>query len=169
MASAPHRANMLDARFVVVGIAAELRDGSWWVTQDFLQPAGAGAAPTSADTAPGPAPAQVAPSTAPDSSGSPAPQPNRSDPSTAPAAGIDEGEVLAATASEPSVVQLSPSATAEAGRAITSAGRAITSAVPSATSSRVPAVAAAAALLVLALLAAYRMSCVSASARIRCR
>jgi hypothetical protein len=38
MASAPHRQNILDRRFVVVGIGAVHRDGRWWITEDFLQP-----------------------------------------------------------------------------------------------------------------------------------
>lgn len=38
MASTPHRANILDSRFGIVGIGAELHDGTWWVTEDFVQP-----------------------------------------------------------------------------------------------------------------------------------
>ena len=38
MASAPHRQNILDARFVVVGIGAVQAGGRWWITEDFLQP-----------------------------------------------------------------------------------------------------------------------------------
>jgi uncharacterized protein YkwD len=41
MNSPGHRANILDARFVYVGMAAVLgRDGEYWVTQDFVQPRG---------------------------------------------------------------------------------------------------------------------------------
>jgi uncharacterized protein YkwD len=39
MASPHHRDNILDARFLVVGLGATYRDGKWWITQDFLQPA----------------------------------------------------------------------------------------------------------------------------------
>jgi uncharacterized protein YkwD len=39
MASPHHRDNILDARFTVVGLGATYRHGSWWITQDFLQPA----------------------------------------------------------------------------------------------------------------------------------
>ena len=42
MASEHHRANILDRRFAVVGFGAVYRDGAWWVTEDFLQPQGAG-------------------------------------------------------------------------------------------------------------------------------
>lgn len=45
MASPPHRANILDHRFVVIGVGAVLANGSWWVTEDFLQPMSFGAAP----------------------------------------------------------------------------------------------------------------------------
>src|SRR4051794_1526246 len=38
MASEHHRDNILDARFAVVGIGAAFVDGTWWVTEDFLQP-----------------------------------------------------------------------------------------------------------------------------------
>lgn len=38
MNSPHHRANILDARFTVVGLGAVAGDGSWWVTEDFLQP-----------------------------------------------------------------------------------------------------------------------------------
>lgn len=40
MASPGHRANLLDRRYSVVGIGAVLdRDGTWWFTQDFVEPA----------------------------------------------------------------------------------------------------------------------------------
>ena len=38
MASPHHRDNILDARFLVVGLGATYRDGKWWITEDFLQP-----------------------------------------------------------------------------------------------------------------------------------
>ena len=38
MASEHHRANVLDRRFTVVGFGAELANGAWWFTQDFVQP-----------------------------------------------------------------------------------------------------------------------------------
>lgn len=38
MASDRHRALILDARFTTLGIGATLRDGNWWITEDFLQP-----------------------------------------------------------------------------------------------------------------------------------
>lgn len=37
MASEHHRDNILDARFSVIGFGAVFREGSWWVTEDFLQ------------------------------------------------------------------------------------------------------------------------------------
>ena len=39
MASPHHRDNILDARFTVIGLGATYRDGKWWITEDFLQPA----------------------------------------------------------------------------------------------------------------------------------
>lgn len=38
MASPPHRANILDPRFTVVGLGAVEGHGSWWITQNFMQP-----------------------------------------------------------------------------------------------------------------------------------
>lgn len=62
MASPHHRDNLLDARYGVVGMGAVYRDGSWWVTQDFIQPksspAAAAAAPRSATPA-APAPGRT--------------------------------------------------------------------------------------------------------------
>ena len=56
MASAGHRANILDARFSVAGIGVvRAADGRYFITQDFIQPAGA---PRSA--APRPAPLATA-------------------------------------------------------------------------------------------------------------
>lgn len=54
MNSEDHRANILDARFTVVGLGAVLRDGSWWVTQDFVQPRAAAATPVRTAAAPTP-------------------------------------------------------------------------------------------------------------------
>ena len=42
MASPHHRDNILDARFTVIGLGATYRDGRWWITEDFLQPAATG-------------------------------------------------------------------------------------------------------------------------------
>lgn len=39
MKSPHHRDNILDARFLVIGLGVELRNGSWFITEDFLQPA----------------------------------------------------------------------------------------------------------------------------------
>lgn len=50
MASEHHRANILDERFTVAGFGAELANGSWWFTEDFLQPA-ARTAPRTTPTA----------------------------------------------------------------------------------------------------------------------
>lgn len=46
MASEHHRANVLDRRFTVIGVGAELANGSWWFTQNFVQPVARGAART---------------------------------------------------------------------------------------------------------------------------
>ena len=68
MDSPPHRENLLDRGVSVVGMGAVLRDGTWWVTQNFMQPrqqGGAAAAPVAAQpvtpAAPDPAPARPAP------------------------------------------------------------------------------------------------------------
>jgi uncharacterized protein YkwD len=66
MASPHHRANILDARFTVVGLGAELRNGSWWITEDFLQPRDPGSAGAAA-------PAPSAAVTTRSSAGRPAP------------------------------------------------------------------------------------------------
>ncbi|HEX2699451.1 MAG TPA: CAP domain-containing protein [Acidimicrobiales bacterium] len=59
MASAGHRANILDARFSVVGIGVvQAADGRYFVTEDFIQPAGA---PRPAAAAPSAAPRVAAP------------------------------------------------------------------------------------------------------------
>jgi uncharacterized protein YkwD len=39
MNSPHHRDNILDARFTVIGLGATYRDGKWWITENFLQPA----------------------------------------------------------------------------------------------------------------------------------
>ena len=44
MASEHHRANVLDRRFTVAGFGAELANGSWWFTQNFVQPVAHGPA-----------------------------------------------------------------------------------------------------------------------------
>jgi uncharacterized protein YkwD len=65
MASAPHRQNILDPRFTVVGIGAVQRDGRWWITEDFLQPEAApSAAPVAAPAPTPPPPARPAPDVA---------------------------------------------------------------------------------------------------------
>jgi hypothetical protein len=89
MASPPHRANILDGRFTIVGIGAELREGSWWLTEDFLQPASAVPAP---DRPRGTA-ATSAPPAVPTTARLPVAAP------TTPAQ--DAGEVLGAVASGP--------------------------------------------------------------------
>ena len=61
MASAGHRANILDSRFSVVGIGVvKAPDGRFFITQDFLQPAGAPRAATAPKAAPAPRPAAPA-------------------------------------------------------------------------------------------------------------
>lgn len=163
MASAPHRANILDGRFVVIGIAAEMRNGSWWVTEDFLQPASGAATPARAASASAPAPAHVAPSTtaARPRVSSPDGRPAMSTAAIAPAPDVNDGEVLAATASAASLADLAPKHP--------TSDRAVASSASGSTTSRWPVGAVAVGLLVLALVAAYRVSCASASARIRCR
>jgi hypothetical protein len=52
MASDHHRANILDVRFTVIGIGATLVDGTWWITEDFLQPRVAGSGRPAAHAVP---------------------------------------------------------------------------------------------------------------------
>lgn len=60
MASDRHRANILDARFDAVGIGATFVDGTWWITEDFLQAAAARPVPHVARAARASAPRPVA-------------------------------------------------------------------------------------------------------------
>ena len=66
MLSPGHRANLMNPKFTVVGMAVvRTIDGTGYITQDFVEPAGARAlapAPAPADPAPAPAPADPAPS-----------------------------------------------------------------------------------------------------------
>lgn len=57
MASPGHRANILDARFRIVGIGAVLRSGTWWFTQDFVEPVAGPSSVPAADELPRSAPA----------------------------------------------------------------------------------------------------------------
>ena len=161
MASPPHRANILDGRFTVIGVAAQLRDRTWWVTQDFVQPASA-AAPAPA-TAPTPAPATdpVATTAPPVAAATTAATSGSTDtavdaePAAVPAVA---GEVLSAT-SGGTAMPVAVDAPSE-GTAMTM--RTDTASSPGTRTTQ----------LVVAggaLLAAYALSWASASARIRCR
>ncbi|HEX4905504.1 MAG TPA: CAP domain-containing protein, partial [Acidimicrobiales bacterium] len=141
MASPPHRANILDGRFTVIGIGAEQRDRTWWVTEDFVQPVAAAPAPAStpATVTAAPATARTAAST-PTTSGAP----------VAPAVEDEApaGAVLSASSAAPEVV---------AGPTI-----ATTNGPSSTSTTRSPMLVALAA---VALLVAYAVSWASASAR----
>jgi uncharacterized protein YkwD len=54
MASEHHRANILDARFTAVGFGATYVNGTWWLTEDFLQARANRAVPASAPHASAP-------------------------------------------------------------------------------------------------------------------
>lgn len=105
MASPPHRANLLDRRFSAVGMGVVLApDGRYFVTQDFLQPAGAAPAPQPAAAAPAPAPRRPAarrapatapPVTAPPTTAAPAPPPPTTE-APAPPPPVEVASVLAA-------------------------------------------------------------------------
>ena len=75
MESPPHRANLLDARYTVLGIGAVQSPvtGLWWVTQAFL--AAPVAAPAAAQPQPAPAPAVVEAPPAPTTTAAPEPAP----------------------------------------------------------------------------------------------
>jgi hypothetical protein len=100
MASPHHRDNILDARFTVVGLGATYRDGSWWITEDFLQPAAAPRGHEVARSLPAaPPPAKAAPPSTV-TARTPAPPAGVAAPS-APAAQVEaasEGEHWLATA-----------------------------------------------------------------------
>ena len=55
MASEHHRDNILDARFTAIGVGATFVDGTWWITEDFLQPVAAAAPRASVRRSPRPA------------------------------------------------------------------------------------------------------------------
>jgi hypothetical protein len=156
MASEHHRANILDVRFDQVGFGAVLHDGSWWVTEDFVQ------ARQAANAAPRTAPVHASverPSGVASRPPMPAPLP---------AALIDGGEVLAASTpmvevmgSTPTTVTLDDIAP---GAAAVGVDRRATTGVP-----------ALAVLLLAAVIALwcatvrYRVSCSSAAVRTRWR
>ena len=145
MASPPHRANILDGRFTVIGIGAQLRDGTWWVTEDFLQPVAVAApAPAAAPTTVAPAPPTS--TTAPVSTTTAAPAGQVAEEPT------PAGAVLSASSATPEVVSHPNVATTSAP-------------VPS-DATPTPRLLV---LLAVALLVAYALSWASASARIRCR
>jgi hypothetical protein len=78
MASPGHRANILSRDFSVVGIALVRRDGSWYITQDFIKPVRV------ASAAPAPAKIRTTPVAVATASNRPAPAPPAS--ASAPAA-----------------------------------------------------------------------------------
>lgn len=70
MASEHHRANILDARFTAIGVGATYVNGTWWLTEDFLQPRAVRSAPVAAPRGTVPRQAahvRVAPSPSPSS------------------------------------------------------------------------------------------------------
>jgi uncharacterized protein YkwD len=105
MNSPHHRDNILDARFTVVGLGAVYQDGSWWVTQDFVQPR------TAPATAPAPRPVRAPAPAAPATAAPPrAPAPSRpASPPTPAVAAPAPADVVpvaaAATGPRPAVVQ----------------------------------------------------------------
>lgn len=101
MASSGHRANILDGRFRVLGVGAVLRDGTWWFTQDFLEPV---AAPPSAPT-PGELPRSMPASTSAAPRQAMPPRPGQPAIEAA-AAGPTEVVVLDATAPAPGTTTL---------------------------------------------------------------
>jgi hypothetical protein len=95
MASPPHRQNILDGRFVVVGIGAEWRQGRWWITEDFLQPEPQrAAAPPAPPARPRPATPVASASPRPAPVAAPAPDVARSAPAPASTPGTSTLELL---------------------------------------------------------------------------
>jgi len=127
MNSPHHRDNILDARFTVIGLGATYRDGKWWITQNFLQPA----SPASRETARS---AGVPARTSPPSSGTVVRATAAAAPTTvataAPTTTAAEAEVAAP--SEPNVLTIVPDR----------ARSEITKALPATSSGKIPAPAA---------------------------
>ncbi|MGQ0520529.1 MAG: CAP domain-containing protein [Actinomycetota bacterium] len=116
MESAGHRANILDRRFSVAGIGvARHPDGRWFITENFIQPAGAprSAAPVASRSAPPARPAAPA-TTAP-----PVP-PTPAAPTTVPAP-VPAAEPLV-TAPAPAAPATAPAVALEADHAASVAG-----------------------------------------------
>ena len=140
MASSGHRANIMDSRFSAVGIGVVRHaDGRYFITQNFIQPAGA---PRS--VAPRPAAAAAPRAAAPKPAPQPAPAP------AAPAAVATTLAPAPTTTEVPAPVVPADAATLS----LAAAAPEVLTAVPASASGKVgPALAAAAALLVVALVA----------------
>lgn len=140
MASSGHRANIMDSRFSAVGIGVVRHaDGRYFITQNFIQPAGA---PRS--VAPRPAAAAAPRAAAPKPAPKPAPAP------AAPAAVATTLAPAPTTTEVPAPVVPADAATLS----LAAAAPEVLTAVPASASGKVgPALAAAAALLVVALVA----------------
>ena len=120
MNSPHHRANVLDPRFTAIGIGVQQSSsGAWWVTQDFLQEAGAPSAPVEAP-APDPAPIPTVDSSA--TTAEPVSAPTDALPPSAPAPTPEEltpslptGDITTAAGGEPQVLALPSVNTSGAG------------------------------------------------------
>lgn len=114
MASAGHRANILDSRFSVVGIGVvKAPDGRFFITQDFLQPAGAPRAATAPKAAPAPRPAAPAASRSA-ATPKPAPAPTTTVPTPPTTVASPAPAPTVPVTSAPPVVTLEPASTAAA-------------------------------------------------------
>ncbi|MFP5377551.1 MAG: CAP domain-containing protein, partial [Acidimicrobiia bacterium] len=130
MASSGHRANILDARFSVAGFGVVRHaDGRYFITQNFIQPAGAPASaaprPVAAPApraAPRPAPAKPAPTPAP----APAPAPTTTEPpaptTEAPPAVADNSATLSLAETAPEALTVTPAASSRAKLTLAAAG-----------------------------------------------
>jgi uncharacterized protein YkwD len=84
MASAGHRANILDSRFSVAGFGVVRHgDGRWFITENFIQPLGAARTAVAPKPAPAPAPKPARAAPAPKPVAAPAPAPAPVPPTTA--------------------------------------------------------------------------------------
>lgn len=133
MASSGHRANILDARFSVAGFGVVRHaDGRYFITQNFIQPAGAPAsaaprpvappAPTRAKAKPAAAKPAPAPAPAPAPTTTEAPAPTTTE---APPAVVDNSATLS-LAEAPEALTATPAASSRAKLTLAAAGVLVT-------------------------------------------
>jgi hypothetical protein len=130
MDSPGHRANILDARFDRIGVGAvQDGNGTWWITEDFVQSKvvsdaqdTAGSPPTTVPPAPpAPAPPPPAPTPSPPPSPGPTPSPAPAPPTVSPAphAQPSAGAPASPLGSRPTSAEVATAVADELGRSST--------------------------------------------------